>query len=156
MNVYVFLVHESKVPVLMADFNCFYNIFLFKGSGKKTLARKLAQIWKCILIEGKHALCLERCIKFIIPFVLGGTCNMTTNLHPQSCKVIHVILLVKWREMIEIQGAQRFSETDHEKIEGSSLSVFVLCLIQGGGGRGEEGRGSEGARRRDVLQETEA
>uniref|UniRef100_G1NL59 Uncharacterized protein n=1 Tax=Meleagris gallopavo TaxID=9103 RepID=G1NL59_MELGA len=38
------------------------------GSGKKTLARKLAQIWKCILIEGKHALCLEHCIKFIIPF----------------------------------------------------------------------------------------
>uniref|UniRef100_A0A8C3LXR3 Adenylate kinase 9 n=1 Tax=Chrysolophus pictus TaxID=9089 RepID=A0A8C3LXR3_CHRPC len=37
------------------------------GSGKKTLARKIAQIWKCILIEGKHALCLEHCIKFIIP-----------------------------------------------------------------------------------------
>lgn len=29
-------------------------IFHFKGSGKQTLARKLAQIWKCIFIEGKH------------------------------------------------------------------------------------------------------
>uniref|UniRef100_A0A8C2TCB1 Adenylate kinase 9 n=1 Tax=Coturnix japonica TaxID=93934 RepID=A0A8C2TCB1_COTJA len=37
-------------------------------SGKKTLAGKLAQIWKCILIEGKQTLCLEHCIKFIIPF----------------------------------------------------------------------------------------
>lgn len=45
-------------------------IFHFKGSGKKTLARKLAQIWKCIYIEGKHTLYLEHCIGFVIPFVL--------------------------------------------------------------------------------------
>ncbi|NXU76446.1 KAD9 kinase, partial [Oreotrochilus melanogaster] len=31
-------------------------IFNFKGSGKKTLARKLAQAWKCILIEASEVI----------------------------------------------------------------------------------------------------
>uniref|UniRef100_A0A8B9DH83 Adenylate kinase 9 n=1 Tax=Anser cygnoides TaxID=8845 RepID=A0A8B9DH83_ANSCY len=42
------------------------------GSGKKTLARKLAQIWKCIYIEGKHTLYLEHCIGFCQELLFKG------------------------------------------------------------------------------------
>uniref|UniRef100_A0A8C0ARS5 Adenylate kinase 9 n=1 Tax=Buteo japonicus TaxID=224669 RepID=A0A8C0ARS5_9AVES len=56
---------EAEKSFLLSKPTCL--IILGKpGSGKKTLARKLSEIWKCIFIEGKHTLYLEHCIGFII------------------------------------------------------------------------------------------
>lgn len=44
------------VPLLHLEMKAllgFNNISLFKGSGKTTLARNIAQAWKCIRVEGK-------------------------------------------------------------------------------------------------------
>uniref|UniRef100_A0A8C4TXD1 Adenylate kinase 9 n=1 Tax=Falco tinnunculus TaxID=100819 RepID=A0A8C4TXD1_FALTI len=60
---------ETEKSFLLSKPTCL--IILGKpGSGKKTLARKLSQIWKCIFIEGKYTLYLELCIGFIISFEL--------------------------------------------------------------------------------------
>uniref|UniRef100_A0A8C0ARV3 Adenylate kinase 9 n=1 Tax=Buteo japonicus TaxID=224669 RepID=A0A8C0ARV3_9AVES len=60
---------EAEKSFLLSKPTCL--IILGKpGSGKKTLARKLSEIWKCIFIEGKHTLYLEHCIGFIISFEL--------------------------------------------------------------------------------------
>uniref|UniRef100_A0A672TIB4 Adenylate kinase 9 n=1 Tax=Strigops habroptila TaxID=2489341 RepID=A0A672TIB4_STRHB len=68
---HIFNEDEAEKSFLLSKPTCL--VILGKpGSGKKTLARKLAQIWKCIFIEGKHTLYLEHCIGFIISLLFKG------------------------------------------------------------------------------------
>uniref|UniRef100_A0A8B9QFZ8 Uncharacterized protein n=1 Tax=Apteryx owenii TaxID=8824 RepID=A0A8B9QFZ8_APTOW len=55
---------EAEKSFLLSKPTCF--IVLGKpGSGKKTLARKLAQIWKCTFIEGNCMLYSEHCFELL-------------------------------------------------------------------------------------------
>uniref|UniRef100_A0A8C3U4C0 Adenylate kinase 9 n=1 Tax=Catharus ustulatus TaxID=91951 RepID=A0A8C3U4C0_CATUS len=56
---------EAEISFLLSKPTCFI-VFGKPGSGKKTLARKLAQRWNCIFIEGKHMLFLEHFFGFTI------------------------------------------------------------------------------------------
>ena len=51
--VYIFHIHH--------DSHCFFLLHN-QGSGKTTLAKKLARAWKCELINGKY-ICLESSIR---------------------------------------------------------------------------------------------
>uniref|UniRef100_H0ZPC8 Adenylate kinase 9 n=1 Tax=Taeniopygia guttata TaxID=59729 RepID=H0ZPC8_TAEGU len=54
---------EAERSFLLSKPTCLI-VFGKPGSGKKTLASKLAQRWNCIFIEGKHMLFLEHCFGF--------------------------------------------------------------------------------------------
>uniref|UniRef100_H0ZPC4 Adenylate kinase 9 n=1 Tax=Taeniopygia guttata TaxID=59729 RepID=H0ZPC4_TAEGU len=56
---------EAERSFLLSKPTCLI-VFGKPGSGKKTLASKLAQRWNCIFIEGKHMLFLEHCFGFTV------------------------------------------------------------------------------------------